>query len=193
MNDAKIRENFHRKTLRRYHQASDTLVIDELGLQHGTCRADIAVINGHFLAYEIKSDQDSLCRITKQVKAYNAVFDEVTVVVGQRHLEKVKELVPLWWGIMVASANNRGTVHFETIRPAAWNHLTDDYCVAQLLWKGEAEEELAKRGISGKILKQNRSILYRELVGILEPHELRKVVRSRLKARIGWRCPVQPF
>jgi hypothetical protein len=107
MNDALIRENFHRKILRKHHEAPGTLVIDELGLRHGTNRADIAVLNGHFIAYEIKSDEDSLKRIESQITAYNAIFDRATVIVGRRHLEKVERLVPRWWGITAALQGRR--------------------------------------------------------------------------------------
>ena len=72
MNDAQIRSSFHSKKLRRHHATPDTLVVDELGLKHGKCRADIAVINGHLIGYEIKSDDDSLHRLARQVEAYNA-------------------------------------------------------------------------------------------------------------------------
>ena len=47
MNDEQIRLQFHLKRLRRQHEDSEMVVVDELGLKHGRCRADIAVINGH--------------------------------------------------------------------------------------------------------------------------------------------------
>jgi len=74
MNDLEIRGSFHRKKLRLQHAHVDTLVVDELGLNHGECRADIAVINGHLVGYEIKSNKDSLRRLEGQVNSYNAVL-----------------------------------------------------------------------------------------------------------------------
>ena len=191
MNDARIRSSLHRKKLRRHHATPDTLVVDELGLKHGRCRADIAVINGHLIGYEIKSDDDSLHRLAQQVEAYNAVFDRATAVVGRRHLGGVKKLVPRWWGIMVAMEGQRGAIHFETIRRAALNPSADDFAVAQLLWRTEAEEELVKQGFSGRILRQKRSVLYREIVHVLGARELRNVVRKRLKSRTDWRRPAR--
>ena len=191
MNDAQIRSSFHRKKLRRHHATPDTLVVDELGLKHGRCRADIAVINGHLIGYEIKSDDDSLHRLAQQVEVYNAVFDRATAVVGRRHLVGVKKLVPCWWGLMVAMAGQRGAIHFETIRRAALNPSADDFAVAQLLWRAEAEEELVKQGFSGRILRQKRSVLYREIVHVLGPRELRNVVRKRLQNRTDWRRPAR--
>ncbi len=183
MNDAQIRSSFHRKKLRRHHVAPDTLVLDELGLKHGRFRADIAVINGHLIGYEIKSDDDSLRRLTTQIDAYNAVFDRATAVVGQCHLAQVTKLAPSWWGIIVATDGQRGAVHFRTIRKAASNPSTDAFAVAQLLWRNEAEEELVKQGFSGRILAQKRSILYRELVSTLDGSELRRIEFGRLPSR----------
>lgn len=193
LNDAQIRRSFHAKKLRKQHAAPNTLVLDELGLQHGRCRADIAVINGHFIGYEIKSDEDSLGRLDLQVAAYNAVFDSVTVVVGTRHLIGVKTIIPEWWGIITATSGQRGAIHFETIRRAKLNLSTEDFSVAQLLWRKEAEEELIKIGVTGRILTKNRSTLYHELINALGASELRKVVRQRLMNRIDWRRPEQAF
>jgi len=191
MNDAQIRSSFHSKKLRRYHADPDTLVVDELGLKHGRCRADIAVINGHLIGYEIKSDDDSLHRLAQQVETYSAVFDRATAVVGRRHLGDVKKLVPRWWGIVAAMEGQRGAIHFETVRRAALNPSTDDVVVAQLLWRNEVEEELVKRGVSGRILRQKRLVLYREIVHLLDARELRNVVRECLRSRTNWRCPAR--
>jgi hypothetical protein len=192
MNDAQIRSSLHRKKLRRQHTDTDTLVIDELGLRHGACRADVAVVNGHLIGYEIKSDEDSLGRLAAQIDAYGAVFDRATAVVGERHLCGAKGMLPRWWGITVATEGQRGAVHFATLRRATPNPSVDLFAVAQLLWKDEVQEELSKLGLEGKVLRQRRELLYGLLVKALRPHELRRVVRERLKNRTGWRCPAQP-
>src|SRR6266542_195867 len=116
MNDALIRENFSRKVLHRYHSTPDVLVIDELGLKHGKCRADIALVNGRLIGYEIKSDEDSLDRLDEQVKVYSAVFDRVTIIVGAKHAKVVSSLVPKWWGIIVGHRCAEGEVSFKTLR-----------------------------------------------------------------------------
>ncbi len=116
----------------------------------------------------------------------------MTAVVGKRHLVGVGKIIPSWWGIVVAGKGQRGAIHFETVRRAKKNLSSDDFSVAQLLWRNEAEEELARIGFTGGILRQNRSILYHELIDALGPHELRKVVRQRLKSRTGWRHPALP-
>lgn len=191
MNDKQIRLNFHQKRLRRHHVDQDSLVVDELGLRHGKCRADIAVINGHFIGYEIKSDKDTLRRLEEQVETYSAVFDRATVIVGPDHVKGISKHIPHCWGIIAAKEGPRGGIHFETVRRAEKNREVDDFTVAQLLWRIEVVAELAERGVSGSILRQKRSILYRELVNILDAQELRIIVRKCLKNRINWRCPEQ--
>jgi len=192
MNDAEIRQNFHRKRLRRQHAQKDTLVIDELGLNHGRCRADIAVINGYLVGYEIKSNNDSLRRLEKQVKSYNAVFDKVSVVVGERHINYIKNYIPQWWGVIVSVRGPRGAVNFKVIRKGRTNKTIDPISIAQLLWRNEAKEILQQKNLSPKILRQPRAILYEYLVNTLKICELRKFVREYFKKRKNWRCPELP-
>src|SRR4051812_44988248 len=116
MTDSEIRKSLHATILRHYHEAPETLVVDELGLRHGSCRADIAVVNGCLLGYEIKSDRDSLMRLKNQISVYDAVFDNITIVVGPRHNAVISRRVPRHWGVMLATLGNRGTIQFETRR-----------------------------------------------------------------------------
>ena len=192
MNDVEIRQNFHRKILRRQHAHKDTLVIDELGLNHGKCRADIAVVNGRFVGYEIKSNNDSLRRLGEQVKSYSTVFDRVSVIVGNRYIDSIQDYIPDWWGVIVSARGPRGAVNFDLIRKAQTNKNIDPISIAQLLWRNEAAEILMQKQMPSKILRQPRAILYECLVDILNTCELRKIVRKYLKNRKNWRCPASP-
>jgi hypothetical protein len=192
MNDAEIRQNFHMKRLRRQHTQKDTLVIDELGLNHGKCRADIAVVNGHFVGYEIKSNSDSLRRLKEQVKSYNAIFDKVSVIVGDRYIDSIRKHVPEWWGVIVSVRGPRGAVNFDIIREAQINKNIDPISIAQLLWRDEAAEILSQKKLPPKILRQPRAVLYEYLIDKLNISELRKFVREYFKKRKNWRCPELP-
>ena len=192
MNDVDIRQNFHKKILRRQHAQKDTLVIDELGLNHGKCRADIAVINGHLAAYEIKSNNDSLRRLEEQVKSYNAVFDRISIVVGDRYINSIQNYIPEWWGVIVSLRGPRGAVNFDIIREARTNKNIDPISIAQLLWRNEAEEILQHKNLPPQILRQPRAVLYEYLVDTLNICELRKFVREYFKKRKNWRCPESP-
>src|SRR5439155_10222560 len=93
LRDRDVRQALHRKVLRDHHGDANTLVLDELGLRHGACRVDIAVVNGYLHGYEIKSDSDTLDRLPAQVAVYNLVLDRATLVVGERHLQKAQPLL----------------------------------------------------------------------------------------------------
>lgn len=179
--------------MRRYHSAPDVLVIDELGLKHGRCRADIALVNGRLIGYEIKSDEDSLDRLERQVKFYNAVFDRATIVVSARHAKAVRSLVPKWWGIVVGYARTEGEVSFQTLRSAVLNRRVEPYAMAQLLWSDEAASILKELGEPPSILRLRRSGLYERLADRLSLTELRRQVTKALKARKNWRCRVPRF
>jgi len=194
MNDAVIRENFHRKVLRRYHSASDVLVVDELGLRHGKCRADIALVNGRLIGYEIKSDEDSLNRLEEQVQFYSAVFDRATIIVAETHVKPVRSLVPKWWGIVVGKPRGETQVSFQTLRRPELNRKVDPYAVAQLLWSEEAATILNELGEPPSVLRQRRSVLYQLLADLLTLTELRRRVTACLKSRKNWRsrAPLLP-
>ncbi len=189
MKDLKIRTSFHQKCLRKHHCNSSTLVVDELGLQHGKCRADIAVINGHLIGYEIKSDVDSLRRLNDQIDSYNAVFDRVSAVVAECHLSEAVAMLPEWWGVISVLEGQRGAMHFKTIRRSKQNTHVDNYAVAQLLWRNEAQDILINLGIRGKQLREKRANLYDCIVSKLDSSELRRTIRKYLMQRTNWRHP----
>jgi len=192
MNDEKIRLQFHRKRLHRQHEDSETVVVDELGLKHGRCRADIAVINGHFVGYEIKSDKDSLRRLPEQINVYSAVFDRASVIVGEKHARAVKSLLPGWWGLILTTQGPRGGVKFTVERKASLNRSVDPFSVAQLLWRDEVAGVLEMLGAEKKTLRAPRKALYHCLASEIDISELRRQVRMCLKARTDWRYPEPP-
>jgi len=193
LNDQLIRASLHRKRLRKYHKNPEALVVDELGLKHGQVRADVAVVNGSLCGYEIKSDKDTLGRLAKQIPAYNAVFDKVTIVAGEKHVDQAAATVPNWWGVLIAYQGSKGAIHFKPIRAPQFNTQVDMVAVAQLLWHSEVAGILDSLGYPSKTLRQSRSVLYEIVAEALPARELQKKTREILKTRKGWRCPQQPL
>jgi hypothetical protein len=189
MNDGLIRESFHRQMLQRYHDAADTLVLNELGLRHGKCRADIAIVNGRLIGYEIKSDEDSLKRLDEQVQIYSAVFDRASVITGTKHLDAVLSRLPKWWGIVLCKLRRDGGVRFEILRRGEWNVRIDPIAIAQLLWKAEAGEILESLGEPPNLLRECRSVLYERLAAAIDLAQLQRRVRECLRQRRDWRYP----
>lgn len=73
------------------HDLYHTTAITELPI--GTSKADFIMINGRGVVYEIKTDLDNLLRLETQINDYYKVFSYVYVVVGNKQLSNVKEIL----------------------------------------------------------------------------------------------------
>ena len=187
MRDSDVRRALHNRVLREHHNDPNTLVLNELGLRHGACRVDVAIVNGSLHGYELKSDLDTLERLPAQIDLYSKVLDKATLVVGERHAAKALPLLPEWWGIKIAVMGPRGGITFETSRMAAQNTHIEPLALAELLWRSEVTELLGAKGFEGGVLRKSRGHLYRLLVEASEIDELRNSVRVCLKSRENWR------
>lgn len=183
--DPEIRAELHRRLRSRVGEGPDVRIVDEMSVLRGECRIDVAVINGRLEGFEIKSAGDSLARLRRQADAYGRVFDRLTIVCAERHLEAALAQLPEWWGVEVARRRG-GSVRIARLRAARANPRVDVHAVAQLLWRGETLGALeaieADRGLRGK----PRRALWAALAESLGARELRAVVRERLRARRGW-------
>lgn len=166
-------------------------MIDELGIMEGAFRVDVAVVNGKLHGYEIKSAKDNLDRLPTQQSAYNKVFDKLTLVVDERHVENAVKLVPPCWGLMVAGVRN-GSPYLDEIWPARLNFAVDPYVLCQLLWREEALAILRSKKLSLGLWNKPRKVLWRKLANNIELEELKKLVRNTLKSRTKWGGEVVP-
>jgi hypothetical protein len=174
--------------LERLHAGDDKLrIVEEFGLEHGAIRIDIAVVNGVLHGYEIKSDRDTLLRLTEQMDAYNSVFDQVTLVVGKQHLYDAINLVPDWWGITVAKFSSDGSVVLNRIREAGNNAQQRSISIARLLWRGEALQILEEAGKANGLRSRPRELIYERLCTIFDLARLEEKVREVLFSREDWR------
>jgi len=189
-NDITIRSALKKLLTNRHAQDEKVRIIEELGVQHGTARVDIAVVNGIMHGYEIKSDQDTLRRLPRQMEVFNSVFDKITLVVGKNHLYKAINIVPEWWGIMVAKSNNNGSVIFNLIRGEEFNKNQDSVSIAKLLWREEALRILEKNKVADGFYSKPRDFIYKKLASVLDQEALSEEVREKLFLRADWRPDV---
>ena len=84
----------------------------------GSCKADLAILNGTATVYEVKSDRDSLSRLEKQVEHYLNVFACVYVIAGDQHLGNVLDCVPSDVGVLRLNPRFQiSTIRYATDRP----------------------------------------------------------------------------
>jgi hypothetical protein len=111
-------------------------------LSVGGARVDVARIGSRLEGFEIKSDFDNLSRLPRQVEAFSAVFDSMTLVVGERLICGALSSVPRWWGLQVASDTASGEVRLRVVRAGSQNPAQSVDALAQMLWHAEAVEAL---------------------------------------------------
>ncbi|MBK8088087.1 MAG: sce7726 family protein [Chitinophagaceae bacterium] len=187
MRDFVIRQAFHKSVLKPAHEDAATFVVDELGLKNGEIRADIAVLNGKLVGYEIKTENDTLTRLPAQVTAYNEVFDKAYIIISKNHLEKALETIPEWWGIYMIKVNSDSQYFFSCVRNAKINRQIKSFSLSQLLWKAEALE------VANKLLHHNikpttsKHEVYDIISGTCSSKKLSKIVIHYLKQREHWR------
>lgn len=184
--DAHIRAILKRELLSRYKDDRETVIIEELGVHHGTSRIDLAVVNGLLHGFELKSDRDTLARLPEQATAYGAVFDRVTLVVGERHVRRAVEVVPDWWGIRVARAEPLGSSFCDLKLPID-NPSRDPESVVALLWRNEALRFLEELGAAGGMHSKSRAAIYSSLLETVDLNCLCRRVRRCLRERQDWR------
>lgn len=188
MRDADIRRVLRQHLEGTLNGDGTTMIIEELGLCRGTVRVDIAVVNGVLKGYEIKSDQDTLLRLSSQAATYNRIFDMVTVVVAERHLRTAERLIPLWWAIQVAKGGSSSVpLEIEYVRGESTNPSVDPGSLVQLLWRDEVLELLGQIGPLKAMKSKPRRVLWETLATGVPLPELKAMVCSRLRSRSRWR------
>jgi len=191
LRDQEIRKALRDKLRAIHAQESDTAIIDELSLCQGNARVDVAVVNGSFSGYEIKSDRDTLARLPNQLAAYELCFDTMTMVVGKKHVAKCRKALPEWWGIWEAVRTVSG-VRFSCWREPLPNTRITSERVVQLLWKKELREALEGHEITVPA-KASRRELWSALIAAVPQADLFTIVRSCIRARGDWRSGPTPF
>lgn len=193
MNEEHIRKKL-RKVLARAFAPEPIAIISEFGLDHGNCRADVAVISSRNLyGFEIKSEEDNLKRLPRQIRFYSNVLDYASVVVAPKHLEEVTALLPKWWGIYVAEDKFRdGRIRIRPRRLPERNPQINFYMLVAMMWKGDAVEFLEKKGEGKSWRRKARWHLWKRIEEISSVDEVREFMREKFIARIamgpGWKC-----
>lgn len=178
-----LKQNLSQSLIRR----TDAMIIEELGLRHGAARIDVAVIDSALHGFEIKSDRDSLNRLTRQMQVYNAVLDRITLVTGHRLLDRALARVPIWWGIQLAELGDDGVVRLVDVREAQDNPLRDVLAATKLLWKDEALVLLQEIHAADGFLYKPRALIYQRLAEHADPVWLCGRIREQLRCRREWR------
>ncbi|NIK11151.1 sce7726 family protein [Alkalibacillus almallahensis] len=185
LNEAEVRNLLLEDLNNELKEDEYTRIINELGIDYGASRVDVAVVNGIIHGYEIKSDLDTLDRLPNQISYYNRVFERMTIVSSRKYYEKVNELVPKWWGIKIISADGSRLICKRTGRRKNKNQ--DKSLLLKLLWKKDLENFVDIMGFDKKIKKLRKKQLLELFLQEAEIDLVRNYVYEVLKNREFWR------
>ena len=182
LRDFEIRDALLLRLEATFPEKTGSLVIDEFGCTES--RADVAVVNCKLHGYEIKSDRDTLTRLSTQAPTYSSIFDRMTIVATQRHIERISGSVPHWWGIMEVFTL-RDCICFRSIRDGSDNADQDAYSLSRMLWRKEAYSILRKRGLGKGLAKASAARLRRVISESIPVSEIAAELRAAIKDRGG--------
>ncbi len=152
----------------------------------GTCKADVVILNGTATAYEIKSERDSLSRLTKQITSYMSVFATVNVIVGENHLDAVLTSLPEDVGVLKLSSQYRIALVRDAKEDAA---RTCPQAIFDAISLEEAAAILATTGVSvAKVPNTQRHRMLREAFGTLSPEVAHRGMVDALKQSRSLLC-----
>lgn len=167
----------------RLHQKgmlNDAVLINEMVVAKWSRRADLALANGTLQAFEIKSDYDSLKRLSGQLATFNSRFEKVTVVCAPKFTIEVLSQVPRETEVLEVSKFN-DSVCFKVIQRGRIRSLKDKKILLSFLLKKEIQSLLKKKNLA-ESLDSNREFLEAECLE-LPVSVIRDFVIGTLKSR----------
>lgn len=159
---------------------SNNTILEEVEIYGGTYRADM-VDASEMHCYEIKSAGDTLARLIRQGNAYCRVFDKITLVTAECHLNKALTIIPSWWGVIVVYENS--DMPFKIIRNAIENLDHEPYYLTTLLKKSECLSIMEKFGGSRGWKSKSLYMLHEQLARMLPLDSLRAMIKEQLITR----------
>lgn len=104
-------------------------------LNTGSSRADICMLNGKSMVFEIKTEYDSFVRLDGQLKDYKKAYEYLNLVIPKSRVDDAVKSIEGTVGIIIYSTMKKGVI-FETYREPIFNtHFDSRYQLNQLTKK----------------------------------------------------------
>ncbi len=116
LSDAEIRRAI------RVATSDADICLEEVECWRGYARADFVCLTAGVVSIiEIKSDRDSLHRLSEQARVYSSIGERVTLVVGWNLAVRALRAAPNWWDVVLAEREGRSEVRLIQIRDGGPN------------------------------------------------------------------------
>lgn len=155
-------------------------IIEELRVHNGNAIADVVALYKEAHCYEIKGDGDKIQRAVKQGYSFNLAFRKITIVTTSKHLRKAMEVLPHFWGIMIAEEKN-DAISLRYVRRALKNPTFDKKVASLTLWKEEMLALVDEKDSSVK--RKNRAFLANLISQCKRKKELSNAISNMLLRR----------
>lgn len=157
-------------------------IINELDINGAI--ADLAVISkDYFCGYEIKSDRDTLKRLPGQIQIYSYVFDKITIVIGESKFFNTIEIIPNFWGVIMAESRNGKIILTEVRKPKLNTNINKNW-LSKKLWRSDIVDILKELNLYKGKSGFYKDALLEILMGKISLNELRHHIRAVLTKRI---------
>lgn len=180
MRDRDLRELVLNELYQKYQGDEDTRIVNEMGIENGASRVDVAVINGILHGYELKSESDNLKRLPRQVEYYNRLFERMTIVVDTKYINDVKNIVPSWWGIVTIKKNKNGLRQIRKGRKVSYQN---EETLLNLLWKEDLNTLVDVLGYPKNFKLKRKHELYQIFIADNRKDIIKKYIYDVLKKR----------
>ena len=152
-------------------------IIEELHVHNGNAIADVVALYKEAHCFEIKGDNDKIERAVKQGRYYNLSFRKITLVTTTKHFVKAIEVLPEFWGIMVAERKD-DKILLKYSRRAKDNPNFSKSLALLILWKSEMLT-LVKQN-NTKVQNKSRKLLAKLIAYSKKKEELSYNISSTL-------------
>jgi hypothetical protein len=171
MDELEMKARVLNELRRRRRLSKRSLVASEFCLGKSIVRADLAILGSCFLGVEIKSAKDTLRRLHGQLESYRRHFDEIILVISQKHLPKIDSSLLL--GLELWVMDSTGSIEVKEFKIA---NGVDQIDLHSLLTKTECQRYLKSR------LVEHSPEVNHAIIGSLT---LRDAFRKAFRARFG--------
>jgi hypothetical protein len=166
-NEAFVKSSFINKVLWRGQHVN----VFELPVKGS--RIDLCKINGESIAYEIKTDYDTLKRLPKQLADYSCVFEYVYVVCSERRSANVEKKLPAHVGIY-AYRDSGSNVTYRKAKEAVRSSTLSPKDQLDCLTLGELRSFFRENG--------SRKALYEAILSSQSPEAINLLFKEAVKA-----------
>jgi len=133
LNETVIKAAFIEKySFKKTH--SNTITVFELNT--GSSRADICMLNGTSMVFEIKTEFDTYVRLNGQIADYKKAYEYLNLIIPKSKIDEALKVVNEDIGVIVYSVD-KGKINFSTYRDPVYNSSLDSLFQLEQLTKNQ--------------------------------------------------------